>query len=187
MPYLVAPTPRVRASYLDAVKEFAAERGAGKAETVPDDRDGFASYATRIRGEAFEDAPRTEGTVPSTTLWFVDGETYLGRLSIRHRFTPWLLEYGGHIGYEVRPSARRRGHATAMLRAGLPVAAGLGIDPAHVTCDTGNVASRKVIEACHGVFEDRRGGKLRYWVPTRSAVDGSPAGVAAGRTEGCGA
>jgi predicted acetyltransferase len=77
-----------------------------------------------------------------------------------------LLDYGGHIGYDIRPSARRRGHATAMLAEALPVAAKLGIDRVLVTCDDDNVGSRKVIEANGGVFEDQRREKLRYWVPT---------------------
>jgi predicted acetyltransferase len=59
--------------------------------------------------------------VPCTTLWWVDGPAHLGRIAIRHRLTPWLREVAGHIGYDVRPSARRRGHATAMLAAALPV------------------------------------------------------------------
>jgi predicted acetyltransferase len=54
-----------------------------------------------------------------------------------------------------------------MLAESLPIAAGLGIDPALVTCDTDNDASRKVIEACGGELEDERNGKLRYWIPTR--------------------
>jgi predicted acetyltransferase len=74
--------------------------------------------------------------------------------------------YAGHIGYVVRPSARRRGHATAMLAAALPVANALGIDPALVTCDEDNIASRKVIEASGGTLEDQRGAKLRFWLPT---------------------
>ena len=53
-----------------------------------------------------------------------------------------------------------------MLAAALPVAAALSIDPALVTCDDTNVASRKVIEANGGVLEDQRGVKLRYWIPT---------------------
>jgi predicted acetyltransferase len=57
-----------------------------------------------------------------------------------------------------------------MLRAVLPHALALGIDPALLTCDTDNVGSRKVIEANGGVFEDERSGKLRFWVPT-SAPD----------------
>jgi predicted acetyltransferase len=53
-----------------------------------------------------------------------------------------------------------------MLRAALPIAAGLGIDRALVTCDVDHVGSRKVIETCGGEFEGQRGGKLRFWVPT---------------------
>jgi predicted acetyltransferase len=53
-----------------------------------------------------------------------------------------------------------------LLAAALPVTRSLGIDPALLTCDEDNTASRKVIEANGGVVEDKRGGKLRYWVPT---------------------
>ena len=128
--------------------------------------EGFAAYVDWLRSQAREDAPRPEGHVPSTTLWWIQDDDYLGRIAIRHRLTPHLLEVGGHIGYDVRPSARRRGHATAMLRAALPVAHGLGIESALVTCDDTNTASRKVIEANGGVFDDQRADKLRFWVPT---------------------
>jgi predicted acetyltransferase len=90
----------------------------------------------------------------------------VGRISLRHALTPWLLEVGGHIGYAVRPSARGRGYATRALALMLPVAAAHGIDPVLITCDDTNVASRKVIEANGGVLEDNRNGKLRFWVPT---------------------
>ncbi len=113
-----------------------------------------------------EETPRPAGFVPSTELWWIDGETFLGRVGIRHRLTPNLLETGGHIGYDVRPSARRRGHATAMLRQALIVARGLGIERALITCDVDNVGSRAVIERTGGVLEDERSGTLRFWVST---------------------
>ncbi len=128
--------------------------------------DGFAAYVDWLRSQALEESPRPDGYVPSTTLWWVEGEDYLGRIAIRHRLTPQLREVGGHIGYDVRPSARRRGHATAMLRGALPVARTLGIDSALVTCDVDNVASRKVIEGNGGILEEQRGDTLRFWVPT---------------------
>jgi predicted acetyltransferase len=53
-----------------------------------------------------------------------------------------------------------------MLHDALPVARRLGINPALVTCDVTNVASRKVIEHNGGILEDQRGVKLRFWVPT---------------------
>ncbi|AXK37529.1 GNAT family N-acetyltransferase [Streptomyces armeniacus] len=125
----------------------------------------FAEYVEAVRADARPQPTRADGMVPCTTLWYVDGDAYLGRLAIRHSLTPWLLEWGGHVGYDVRPSARRRGHATAMLRDALPVAyERLGLESVLVTCDEGNVASRKVIEACGGSYEDLRSGKLRYWV-----------------------
>ena len=185
MPELIPPSVRCQASFLVAVQEIRAAGESehttglsilppigdfeGEAVTLADveDADAFAAFTTRLRQLADPHTWRPEGFVPATHLWWVDGTTYLGRLSIRHSLTPWLLEFGGHIGYGVRPSARRRGHATAMLAAALPIARRLGIDAALVTCDDTNVASRKVIEACGGVLEDQRGEKLRYWIDTR--------------------
>ncbi|WP_329457919.1 GNAT family N-acetyltransferase [Streptomyces sp. NBC_01497] len=176
-PRLVAPDARFRASFLAAIQEFVtgAEGDSGQVVAGQEmERYGagwarpavFASYVDGLNAERFEETPRVEGWVPCTHLWFVEGDEFLGRLSIRHRFTPFLLEFGGHIGYSVRPSARRRGHATAMLRASLPLAGELGLDEVLVTCDATNVASKKVIEAAGGRFEDRRGEKLRYWIGT---------------------
>ena len=173
------PDVRVHLSFVEAMAEFRSE-GRGDADdgssvgrairehgAVWRDPRVFAGFVESVRDEAREDRPHADGTVPCTTLWYVDGDTYLGRLAIRHVLTRPLLEWGGHIGYDVRPTARRRGHATAMLRDALPHARAVGIESALVTCDTDNVASRKVIESSGGVFEDVRVGKRRYWVPTR--------------------
>ncbi|MBW1598528.1 GNAT family N-acetyltransferase [Streptomyces sp. JJ38] len=178
MPELLLPTVRVHASFLEAMDELRAEgRGAAEDGSMVgrDIRlygprwgtpEGFAAYVAAVRADALPETPRPPGHVPSTTWWWVEGDTYLGRLALRHRLNGRLLEWGGHIGYDVRPSARRRGHATAMLRAALPYAAELGVDPVLVTCDHDNLASRRVIENCGGIFEDQRAGKLRYWAPT---------------------
>jgi predicted acetyltransferase len=98
-----------------------------------------------------------------------DGDEYLGRITLRHELTDALLTWGGHIGYAVRPSARRRGHASAALRRMLALAGDRGIDPVLVTCDLDNSASRLVIEGAGGEFEDVREGKRRYWVPAGPA------------------
>jgi predicted acetyltransferase len=184
MPELVAPSRRFHLSFVGAVEEILESDDddhyagltvippvgdfPGESYTLDELRDPavFAVYASRMAATSDASAWLPPGIVPATFLWWVEGDTYLGRLSIRHSLTPWLLEFGGHIGYVVRPSARCQGHATAMLAAALPVAARLGIDPVLVTCDDTNVASRRVIEANGGVFEDQRGEKLRYWLPT---------------------
>lgn len=132
--------------------------------------EGLADYLHRLAIEPLSEAPRPAHWVPNTTFWWVDDQEFCGRLSIRHALNDRLLEVGGHIGYWIRPSARGRGHATAAFRAALPYAARLGIAEALVTCDADNVASRRIIEGAGGRFEDQRGVKLRYWVPTAANV-----------------
>jgi predicted acetyltransferase len=177
MPELVAPTTDVRESFRKAMAEFEGEGRGGPDDdsmigneirqyaAVWPDPAGFAGYVAALRAQSLKETQRPAHFVPATSLWWVDGTEYLGRLAIRHRLNERLLAHGGHIGYDVRPSAWRRGHATAMLRAALPIAAGLGIERALITCEADNIGSRKVIEACGGVLEDQRGKILRFWAP----------------------
>ncbi|MDX2971547.1 GNAT family N-acetyltransferase [Kribbella solani] len=181
MPILVVPTVAVHRSFLAAWDELAPEEVhwlgpksiAGDDELWSRERAAdpaeFHQLVEAIKGEAEPATVLPPGIVHQTVLWFVDGVEFLGRLSIRHYLTPPLLELAGHIGYFVRPSARRQGHATRMLAQSLPIAAALGIEPALVTCDVDNVGSHKVIEAAGGELEDERHGKLRFWVPTEVA------------------
>lgn len=178
VPQLADPDVRYQASFLAAMDEFRAE---GRGDLVDGSMLGteirswapgwtdplvFAEYTAALRADVLEESPRPARFVPGTSLWWVDGDTYLARITVRHRLTPGLVEVGGHIGYDVRPSARRRGHATAMLAAALPRARDLGIDSALVTCNVDNTGSRRTIEKNGGVLEDERNGTLRFWVPT---------------------
>jgi predicted acetyltransferase len=180
-PQLVQPAAALWAPFVEALRECRvdsdrADIWLGLRSAAPDapqwgeevlaDVDRFAAFVDSQVRAAAEDAPRPAGYVPVTELWWVAEGRLIGRVSIRHRLTPFLREVGGHIGYVVRPSARRRGHATAMLAAALPHAAALGHEQVLVTCDHDNVGSRKAIEANGGLAEDRRGDKLRYWIAT---------------------
>lgn len=167
MPELVVP----RLSAANSVRAAAREHGD---DPQPVYAQGVASlsdaelpaYVEGLLVDTREAAPRPEGYVPSTHLWWVQDDTFLGRVHIRHRLTPFLRDVGGHLGYHVVPAHRRRGHATAMLAAAVPVAAALGIECLLLTCDADNVASRKVLEANGGLLHDQRGTKLRFWLPT---------------------
>ena len=179
---LSRPDPALQASYLSALAELQAEGNAHYFALVHAPEPGYAgaSYTLETLAEpdtfgefcAYTEAlsrpgtPRPSGWVTGTYLWMVDDDEVVGRISLRHTLTPWLLEVGGHIGYAVRPTARRRGHATRALGLMLPVAAEHGLADVLVTCDEDNLGSRAVIEANGGVLEDVRGGKLRFWIPT---------------------
>lgn len=110
---------------------------------------------------------RPSGRVASTHFWIAEGADLVGYLHLRHELNDFLREEGGHIGYSVRPSRRRQGHASRALALGVRRAGELGIDRVLVTCDDDNVASAGTIERNGGVFEDVRNGKRRYWLTTR--------------------
>ncbi|MGZ4494626.1 MAG: GNAT family N-acetyltransferase, partial [Nocardioides sp.] len=125
--HLIAPDPRLQASYLAAVDELAREGNAHYLTMVMPadagfpgvhydraalaDPDVFADFCAYTRELAFEETPRPVGWVTGTYLWMVVDDEVVGRISFRHELTSFLLEVGGHIGYAVRPSARRRGFA----------------------------------------------------------------------------
>jgi predicted acetyltransferase len=167
MPMLVVPRESVAPSVRDAARKYGDDAKDEYRDAIADlGDDELADYVGRLLADTRERAERPSGHVPSTHLWWVDGDRFLGRIQVRHRLTPFLRDIGGHVGYHVVASERRRGHATAMLAAALPVAAALGIDCLLITCDADNIGSRKVIEANGGLLQDQRAEKLRFWVPT---------------------
>lgn len=166
MPELVGPSPSVRESFVQALGEFRAEgRHRDLDPLALAEPQSFGRYVEGLLARATV-APDPSGLVPETVLWWIAGERYLGRVSIRHTLTAPLRRRGGHIGYEVRPSARRKGHGTRMLASALPIARAIGIDPALVTCDAENLASRRIIESAGGEPWAELDGELRFWVPT---------------------
>lgn len=163
MPYLAGPTTLVRDSFLVAARDLR-EEGWLPGFPVEQAAADFAGYVQRVLNETHA------WDVPISTLWYIDGATYLGTVMIRHRLTPELTRRGGHIGYHVAPRYRRRGHATAMLAAALAHCRdNLGLTSVLITCDQSNVASRRVIETNGGALENIVEGECRYWAqPQRS-------------------
>ena len=106
--------------------------------------------------------------VPSTFLVAEVDAQIIGRSSIRHELNEWLLNFGGHIGYAVRPGFRKLGYATEILRQSLLLAKELGLSEVLMTCNDDNIASAKVIEKHGGVLENKleHDGILlrRYWI-----------------------
>lgn len=178
---LVDPATRYHRSYLAALDELlvadeehysrppslAAEgafRGVDFTAESLRDPDDFAELVRFLLTQREESTPRPRSFVAFTELWMVEDDEYLGRISLRHELNELLYEWGGHIGYVVRPSARRRGHASAALAGMLEVCRSRGIDPVLITCDENNLGSRRVIEGAGGDYEDSREGKRRYWI-----------------------
>ncbi len=170
MTELVLPHCLLRESWAEAVAEFDAAdetmHGSGfwEFDTVDTTDEGCRQIVTRLRALGDPSTVLPEDRVHSDYFWIVDGEEFVGYLALRHGLTEWLLNEGGHIGFSVRPSRRRQGHAARALALSFTRARELGLDRVLLTCDEDNDGSRRTIESNGGVYEDSRNGKRRYWI-----------------------
>ena len=112
-----------------------------------------------------------ENRVPDSVFFLLDEERdrLLGAVNIRHYLNESLTQSGGHIGLGVRPSERRKGYATAMIRLALEECRKRGIERVLMTCDKDNIGSAKSIMKNGGVLENEfinEEGKIeqRYWI-----------------------
>jgi predicted acetyltransferase len=77
----------------------------------------------------------------------------VGMTQFRHEFNDFLREFGGNIGYSVRPDERRKGYAKRMLTECLKVCRAFGLDRVLITCLVENEGSRRTILSCGGVYD----------------------------------
>lgn len=118
----------------------------------------------------------SNGLVPDSTFFCLDEERniFVGAVNIRHYLNEKGLLNGGHIGDGVRPSERRKGVATQMIRLALIECKRLGIDKVLMVCDKENIASAKSIVKNGGILENEVtvNGVIeqRYWIDLAALV-----------------
>ncbi|SFB63125.1 Predicted acetyltransferase [Amycolatopsis marina] len=151
---LITPTTRLHNAWLDAHAEWGPglhEDGFGLAPTDEvDSPTGFAAWIARLADESEQ----------ATCRWIVEDDQVLGGIALRHEFNDYV-RWAGHIGFGIRPSARRRGLASWALGRMLDEAQVRGMNRVLVVCAANNVASAKTIERVGGVFEEVRNTKTR--------------------------
>lgn len=163
---LIEPTLTLKDDFRALAEEFLAEDDQRYREAIAD----FEKFIQLCSDEALG-RNLAPGRVPQSIFWLVrDGQRILGCSRLRHTLNTFLEEVGGHIGYDVRPSERRRGYGTQILRMTLDKARDLGLKRVLVTADSPNVASWRIIEnnggILHGEELSQHTGQLlrKYWI-----------------------
>ena len=128
------------------------------------------------------DTPLPPGWQRARVFWLIGQGEYLGQTSLRPQLSSrYLITYGGHIGYSIRPSRRRQGYGTRIRALALEEARQVGLQRVLITCNSDNLPSKKIIEGNGGRFESSmvmpahllraegraakgRVDKLRYWI-----------------------
>lgn len=105
--------------------------------------------------ENWEKATVHDNWVQASTFFAVreSDRRIIGMIDIRHELNDFLAAYGGHIGYSVRPSERRKGYAAQMLNMALEYAKDIGLVRVMLACNADNEASRRTILKCGGMLE----------------------------------
>jgi len=159
----------LQGAFVDMAAEFAEH---GNSRYVGDAQD-FSAFLARVRDQR-EERGLLPGVVPMSLFWLVRDHEILGSSRLRHTLTPELEQLGGNIGYDIRPSERRRGLGTILLRLTLERAQAMGLARVRITCDADNMGSIRVIEKNGGVLDaellsPERGKSIRqYWITLAS-------------------
>ncbi|MGH6654743.1 MAG: GNAT family N-acetyltransferase [Actinocrinis sp.] len=171
VPELVAPTTHLHAAWLEAHDDWGPglhEDGFG---LDPSDdvstSEGFAAWVALLAAESDPAKLAQSGARGCTYRWIVSGDAVLGGIALRHG-NKGVVQRLGHIGYGIRPTARRRGLATWALGEMLKEARALGMDRVLIVCEADNIASAKTAERHGGVLEGEQdtedGPVRRYWI-----------------------
>jgi len=93
--------------------------------------------------------------LPQKDFWLVEGDKFIGRISLRPQLNDALRQRGGNIGYAIRKSERGKGYGKLMLQLVLPEVRKAGLDKVLITCHDKNTSSQKIIERAGGILQDK--------------------------------
>ncbi|MCU5326932.1 MULTISPECIES: GNAT family N-acetyltransferase [Bacillus cereus group] len=166
---LLTPTIDLQEEYLDFYNEWKDSGETMIPWVISKDPSNFPAMIQELL-DAHNGINLPESWVPDSTYWLVTDENKIvGAVNIRHSLTEHLFNAGGHIGYGIRPSERRKGYATKLLKLSLEKTKELNITKALVVCDEVNTASEKTILHNGGLRDDdfiEEDGNVvrRFWI-----------------------
>ncbi|WP_439021941.1 GNAT family N-acetyltransferase [Bacillus thuringiensis] len=166
---LLTPTIDLQEQYLDFYNEWKDSGETMIPWVISKDPSNFPAMIQELL-DAHNGINIPETWVPDSTYWLVtDNNRIIGAVNIRHSLTEHLFNAGGHIGYGIRPSERRKGYATELLALSLEKTKELNITKALVVCDEVNTASEKTILHNGGLrdkdFTEENGNVVRrFWI-----------------------
>ncbi|ADY22688.1 GNAT family N-acetyltransferase [Bacillus paranthracis] len=166
---LLTPTTDLQEEYLDFYNEWKDSGETMIPWVITKDPSNFPAMVQELL-DAHNGINLPDSWVPDSTYWLVtDHNRIVGAVNIRHSLTEHLFNAGGHIGYGIRPSERRKGYATKLLALSLEKAKQLNITKALIVCDEVNTASEKTILHNGGLrdedFIEEDGNVVRrFWI-----------------------
>ena len=156
--YLEKPSMKRKDEIIEYINEFVEYKsdinGTGSLDKI---LDGYTFEQALERCLNMENKEYAEG------LGKCQGKTFLlvrendnkivGTINIRWNLNQAMLRFGGHIGYGIRPTERRKGYNKINLYLGMIEAKKVGLDRVMLDCDVNNLGSDRTLKAFGGKLE----------------------------------
>ena len=164
---LIEPSLSYNDQYIDFMEDWKSTGEQLVPFVLSMDYSNFGEYVRKLNNFS-QGIGLPDGFVPHSTFWLISNDKIIGVSNMRHSLTDKLLKADGNIGYGIRPSERKKGFSTLLLRLTLDKARAIGLSKVLVTCYKDNIGSVKTILNNGGILdseEEIEGKPLhRYWI-----------------------
>lgn len=156
--YLELPSDTRKNEIIDYINEYAIfnsdTNGTGSLDKILEGET-FEQALERCLNMQYEEYAKKLGRCQSKTFLLIrkSDNRIIGSINVRWNLTEEMKQFGGNIGYGIRPTERRKGYNKINLYLGLIEAQKLGLDKVMLDCDVNNLGSAKTMQALGGVLE----------------------------------
>ena len=156
--YLVEPSLERKDEIIEYLDEFVKYNsninGTGSLDKIYDGYT-FEEALERCLNMKNEEYDKSINRVPGKTFLLIrkNDNKIVGTINIRWNLSEDMLKFGGHIGYGIRPTERRKGYNKIQLYLVLLEAQKLNLDKVMLDCSVDNLGSDKTIKALGGILE----------------------------------
>ena len=137
-------------NYINEFREYGSNiNGSGGLDRYVESKD-YEGWIKKVKED--KNFLPNEKKVPACTYFFVreSDNRIIGMINIRTTLNERLKKHGGHIGYSIRPTERKKGYNKINLYLGLQVCDSYNISKVLMDADINNQASWKTMEALGG-------------------------------------
>lgn len=179
--YFERPSAERKEDIIEYLNEFAAAgseiNGSGSLDRILSGWT-FEQALDRCRNMENKEYAKKAGRCPGKTFLLIreNDSRLVGTVNIRWDLNEEMLRFGGHIGYGIRPSERRKGYNKINLFLALKEARKAGLDRVMIDCAVSNIASDRTIQVLGGVLarceKDPSDGEMTnvYWVNVEESL-----------------
>ncbi|HCJ31785.1 MAG TPA: GNAT family N-acetyltransferase [Firmicutes bacterium] len=164
--------------YIEEMKKHESQiHGDGRLKKYLDEKS-YEEWVINVHNMGNEKYALSKGLVPSSTYFLIreNDDKLIGMIDLRIKLNDYLRNYGGNIGYSIRPTERKKGYAKIQLYLCLLKCKEYDLDKVLITCANYNEGSRRTILSLGGIYEKNNINKLEeeilelYWINVDESI-----------------